>query len=128
MDLERVRKLDSISPYHRVAVAEDGTVVAFLLCFGPKLDYESINYAWWNTRYEDFIYSDRIVVDPNFKRQGLGSMLYNDLFGWAKTNKIGLVTAEVNYKPPNEPSLAFHAKMGFKQVDIFEQSPEYQTS
>ena len=52
MDLDRVKKLDELSAYHQVAVRTDGTVVAFIICFGPGVDYKkSGNHAWFNSRY-----------------------------------------------------------------------------
>ncbi|GIS88884.1 MAG: hypothetical protein CM1200mP18_15940 [Gammaproteobacteria bacterium] len=71
MDAERIQQLHAMSSYHRV-IAQDSQVVAFLLVLGPDCDYDSMNYQWFDQRYDEFSYIDRIVVRDGFRAQGLG--------------------------------------------------------
>ena len=41
--------------------------------------------------------------------------MYNDIFLNAEQEEL-TITAEVNTKPINQPSLSFHNNMGFKQI------------
>ncbi|MGH3098379.1 MAG: GNAT family N-acetyltransferase [Streptosporangiales bacterium] len=95
----------------------DGAVVGFALGFGPGAPYGSENYRYFAERLADFCYIDRIVVDPTYYRRGIGSALYDEV---ERRCTAAVLTCEVNIKPRNEESLAFHAKRGFAEVDTQE--------
>jgi predicted GNAT superfamily acetyltransferase len=100
--------------YFKVAI-HGGAVAGFLLALAPGAGYKSINYRWFSAQYEQFIYVDRIVVSSTCFRSGLGKRLYGDLEKTAlKASPV--LTCEVNLKPENPVSLAFHQKLGFKEV------------
>jgi predicted GNAT superfamily acetyltransferase len=115
MDLDRLRDLDSISSYHKVATVDD-EVAAFLLAMKDHCGYINENYEWFAARYPQFLYVDRIVVSSKFQGLRLGSLLYQDMFQQARANKIQVVTCEYNIVPPNEPSRIFHDKFGFREI------------
>jgi hypothetical protein len=114
MDLARLNTLSRLSCYHKVACLE-GHVFAFLLAMRSGVAYENDNFNWFESKYADFVYVDRIVVSTAARGLRLGSLLYEDLFHYASANAIPLVTCEYNIFPPNEPSRLFHDKFGFKQ-------------
>jgi predicted GNAT superfamily acetyltransferase len=114
MDALRVATLGGLSCYFRVACV-DSSVLAFLLAMCSGAPYENENFSWFARRYERFIYVDRVVVSSAFRGLHLGSLLYQDLFRYARNSAISLVTCEFNIVPPNEPSRLFHAKFGFKE-------------
>lgn len=94
----------------------DGEVAGFFLTFAPGTPYDAGNYRWFSERYGDrFYYLDRIVLDGRFRRRGLGGLVYDSVERNAAA--YGRLALEVNTDPPNEPSLAFHARRGFVQVD-----------
>lgn len=95
---------------------DDGGVVAFLIAFGPLADYDSPNYRFFADRYASFRYVDRVVVDPVHARRGIGARLYDTLEASAREDGVGVLTAEVNVRPLNAESLAFHAARGFSVV------------
>lgn len=115
MDVEKLEHLHRISCVHKVATV-DGTIAAFLLAMRNDAPYASDNFEWFVPRYPDFIYVDRVVVSASFSRQKLGSLLYEDLFAFARHNRVPLITCEYNITPPNEPSRRFHDKFGFEEV------------
>ena len=94
---------------------QDGKLAGFVLCLLPKTEYSSLNYAWFNQRYEQFIYVDRIAVAKDFRNSGIGTMLYEQVFDYARDHNIP-VTAEVSLKPSNEGSDRFHLRHGFVMV------------
>ena len=94
-------------------------LAGFVICLPPKTAYGSLNYAWFNQRYNEFLYVDRIAVATQYQNQRIGTMLY----GFVKRNAIenGIpVTAEVNIQPPNPGSMRFHDRHGFQQVGVLE--------
>lgn len=93
----------------------DGAFAGFCIVFAPGVDYGSLNYGWFSRTYEDFVYLDRIAVDPAFRRYGIGRGFYTEVIG-RTTGRFALLTCEVNVRPLNEPSLAFHHAIGFREV------------
>jgi len=85
----------------------------FLIAFDQTASYDNLNFQWFRTRYENFIYVDRIVVDGAFRGQGAARALYEDLFEFARSKRRILVVCEVNVDPPNPASDVFHKRLGF---------------
>jgi len=102
------------APYFRV-VERDDSIEAFLIALTPGLKYDSANYRWFETRYDTFVYVDRIVVAEHGRGQGVGRTLYEDLARFAEPFAERL-TCEVNLRPPNPGSILFHEQMGFHEV------------
>ncbi len=98
-----------------LGVFADKKLLGFVICLQPKTPYSSLNYAWFNERYDEFIYVDRIAVATDARNQGIGSMLYDRVFHYARTNNIP-VTAEVSLRPPNQGSDRFHLRHGYQVV------------
>ena len=93
----------------------DDIVAGFLIALTPGKDYNSPNYQWFEKKFNSFMYVDRIVFDLGYQSNGFGWAFYNNLreFTEGRTPRI---TCEVNLRPPNEGSIIFHEKYGFKQV------------
>lgn len=100
-------------------VAEiDGTVAGFCLVLAPGADYGSTNYAWFAERYDEFVYLDRVAISPSFQRRGLGRALYAEVERVVPERYPAArdFLLEVNLRPRNDQSLAFHAGLGFVEV------------
>lgn len=91
----------------------DETVAGFLVAFGPGAAYDSPNYRWFDARYDDFLYVDRIVVAEAGRGLGIGRGLYRAAFERADRRPL---CCEVNLRPPNAASLRFHQGLGFREV------------
>jgi predicted GNAT superfamily acetyltransferase len=89
---------------------------AFLLAFDQDADYDGLDFLWFRARYPRFVYVDRIVVAAHARGRGEGRRLYRHLFERACEAGHERVVCEVNSKPPNTASDAFHAAMGFVEV------------
>lgn len=111
---ERLAFLHGASVYCRVAVDASG-VAGFLLALDERANYDSPNYRYFRDRYARFVYVDRIVVDPARRGQGIGRLLYEDLFHTVGAD-VPRIACEVNLEPPNPGSLAFHEQLGFSGV------------
>ena len=98
-------------------VTVDGVPAAFLIALREGLpDYKSENYIWFSKQYESFMYVDRIVIAEEYRRLGLGQLLYEGVFKHAEETGVPVVTAEIDIVPYNETSLKFHEAMGFREV------------
>lgn len=97
-----------------------GDVAGFVIAFRPGTSYASENYRWFCANMPDgFLYVDRIVVDPSRRRSGAARALYGHVFRAAE-GAVPRVTCEVNVRPPNPGSLAFHEALGFQSVGEIE--------
>jgi uncharacterized protein len=95
--------------------ASDG-VVGFLVALPPGVDYDSPNYRWFAGRYEDFVYIDRVAVAEDRRGEGVGRALYDALAASVGMAPDRPLCCEVNLRPPNPGSLAFHRRLGFETV------------
>jgi predicted GNAT superfamily acetyltransferase len=91
----------------------DGGLAGFCLVLPPGADYGSGNYAWFGERYDDFVYLDRVAVDAGRRALGVGRALYAEVEQYAMAQWFLL---EVNLRPRNDVSLAFHERLGFTEV------------
>lgn len=112
---QRLAGLHAQAALHRVAERE-GEVIGFLLAFREGADYDSPNYLWFAARYPQFLYVDRVVVADATRGQGIGALLYRDMFEFAAASGARLVTCEFDVDPPNPASERFHARFGFREV------------
>jgi uncharacterized protein len=92
----------------------EGEVAAFAIAYTPGTSYRSVNYAWHSAHFDDFVYLDRIAVDPAFRRRGIAKAIYDAIEGEAKPH--GRMVCEVNSDPPNVGSLSFHEARGYREV------------
>lgn len=115
--LEDMKWFIEVCPYFRV-VETDGEIAAFLNAMPPDADYDSANYRWFRERLlEDFLYIDRVAVAAGHRGEGIGRHLYRNIERYARENGYRRITCEVNVRPRNEPSLAFHETMGFTGIE-----------
>jgi len=113
--IEDMQRFLEQAAYFKVTGEPGGVVKGFLIALTPGLDYASTNYRWFSKAFDDFFYIDRIVIAENARGQGLGSLFYQDVIETARTHAPRL-TCEVNSRPPNPQSMAFHARFDFVPV------------
>ena len=115
LSASRLADLHAEAAVHRV-VEDNATVIAFILALREGAAYDSQNYLWFAQRYTEFLYVDRIVVSMRARKSGAGSLLYRDLFAFAASTAVPLVTCEYDVEPPNPSSARFHSRFGFREV------------
>jgi predicted GNAT superfamily acetyltransferase len=115
MDEEHLHRLQGLADRFDV-LESDGAFAGFVVTFARDAAYDSENFQWFHERHgaSDFYYLDRVVLHPQFRRQGLGGFMYDKIESAAAQH--GHLCLEVNLVPRNEPSLAFHAGRGYVEV------------
>ena len=89
---------------------------AVLIGYRHDVEYDHKNLRWLRARFNKFHYIDRVIVDDRAHGQGLARLLYDDFARVAHEENLKRVVCEVNTKPDNPGSHAFHLKMGFKGI------------
>jgi uncharacterized protein len=92
----------------------------FLIAFDQNSDYTSINFLWFKARYDRFVYVDRVIVAEAMRGHGLARLFYQNLFVRARAAGHARILCEINIDPPNPGSLAFHAALGFAEIEQVE--------
>lgn len=118
LDEPKLGAMSAIADRASVITHEDA-FAGFVITFRGGVDYDSPNYEWFTGQYGDapeaFYYLDRVVLDLDFRRLGLGTTVY-DLLEERAAGLAPRLALEVNSEPPNTPSLAFHFARGYRQV------------
>lgn len=110
----RLRHLADIAEHAEVVVTDAGRLAGFVVVLPAGAPYDSELFGWFARRYDQYLYLDRIVVHPDFHRQGVGRLVYDQMERRAQPAERLL--CEVNLDPPNPDSQAFHTARGFVEV------------
>lgn len=109
LDEDGLRRLVAMA-VHALVATEDGELAGFVIALPPGVRYGSPNYRWFSDRYDDFVYVDRIAVSAAHRGRGVGHALYDAV---EAASDAAYFVCEVNIRPRNEVSLAFHERRGF---------------
>ena len=112
--MQHLKQLIEFSSYNLLVLKEDG-IVGFIICMREGSAYWSENYKFFTKRLKKFLYVDRVAIDEQHRRTGLGQAIYEDIFAQAISDSLP-IALEVNTQPVNQPSLNFHEKMGFDRI------------
>lgn len=114
LDAERLRFFWENAAYFRVAQSGEH-LAGFLIALTPDVDYDSPNFRWFQERYPQFLYIDRIVVAGMRRGAGLGRVFYADVQSFAEP-RVPRLACEVRAEAGNNPALLFHGSFGFHEV------------
>jgi len=89
---------------------------ALMIAVGDAAAYDGVNFQWFKSKLDRYIYVDRIIVAESHRGAGLARTLYDDLFERMRASGHHTVACEVNAVPPNPGSKAFHAGLGFLEI------------
>ena len=112
--MQHLKQLIEFSSYNLLVLKED-EIIGFIICMREGSAYWSENYKFFTQRLKKFLYVDRVAIDKQHRRAGLGKAIYEDIFAQAISDSLP-IALEVNTQPVNQPSLNFHEKMGFDQI------------
>ncbi len=119
LGLSDVERFHGMSPFFRVA-ERAGVLVAYLIGVGSEADYDGEEFLWFSSRFPDFVYVDQVAVAREARGTGAASALYADLERFAAERGSPLLTLEINLRPENRPSLVFHERHRFSEIDRLE--------
>jgi len=116
-DIPSIKEFKELTELSDVIYAfkDKDKIIGFILLMREGSSYKSENYKFISSQYDKFLYVDRIAIQSNYRRRGLAETIYKKAINDAK--RLGLdLLCEVNTRPRNDTSLAFHGKMGFTEI------------
>ena len=84
-----------------------------LIGYAHDVNYDHKNLKWLRARFDQFYYIDRIILSAAAQGKGFGKQLYADFEAEARAKNLPRLVCEVNTKPNNPGSHAFHERLGF---------------
>lgn len=114
IDRARMARFLDTARYFKVAEI-DGQIAGFLIALTPEADYDSPNFSWFKSRYQGFVYIDRVVLSARHRRSGIGRLFYADVLSFAELRQPLLVT-EVFLEPRDDVSMVFFETQGFSEA------------
>ena len=95
----------------------NNSIKGFIILLREGSPYTSENYKYFSKRHKSFLYIDRIAIEINSRRKGLGSGLYQAVI--KNNDHQGLIICcEINKIPINNTSIIFHHKFNFKKIGV----------
>lgn len=92
-------------------------VLAFSVALVAGKPLEHVSYQWFLTRFDEFLYWDRVVVGSAWQRRGLGRALFESLRGEAQARGLHSMVCQVHERPPNPAAHAFVQSLGFTAIE-----------
>lgn len=100
-----------------VVCMEGQEVRAFALAISAGQALDHVAYQWCMTRFENFVYCDRAVVDVRRRRSGIGSELFASLQSKARAQQSEMLLCQVHDRPANRAGHQFVQNLGFTPIE-----------
>lgn len=94
-----------------------GKLSGFLLGFSAGRVVENFGYMWFQTRFDNFLYVDRVVMAADGPPQGVGSSMLLEVLQWCRERGIDNLVCQVHDRPPNPVGHALCGKLGFQPLE-----------
>lgn len=107
---------DLIKLSYFVYVSRDSKkITGFIILFRECSEYLSLNYQFFTNRHKNFFYIDRVAVEKDYRRQGIGFAFYRFAISYCNQKNLPLC-CEVNKEPFNKVSMIFHENLKFDNI------------
>jgi len=118
LDEKRLKYILARANYARCAVdpLTDDMIGALISYPHTVDDPDHCNIAWLRQTLDAFQYIDRVIVSASAQGKGVGRRLYADLEHFASQRGLPHLACEVNTRPDNPASHAFHIHQGFHAI------------
>ena len=113
LDTQELKRLLSFAVNSLVAIRGE-EVVGYVLAISRIAEYDGEEFLEFRRLIPSaFLYIDQLAVAPAHKGSGVARALYETLESAARAVGQMLLCCEVNTRPANADSAAFHRKVGF---------------
>ena len=102
--------------FHVIEVNEE--IVGYVCALAHEAAYDGEEFLWFRKHITgNFLYIDQLAISKPYRYKGLGKKLYSDLEKLSTHMNITTLVCDVNYKPFNTESQAFHRRLGFVELN-----------
>jgi predicted GNAT superfamily acetyltransferase len=116
LDQQELSRLMSL-PHEHLVAARGNELVGYLLAFQHDAPYDGEEFlAFRGLLTAPYLYVDQVAVAAGLRHSGIGRCLYQEISSVARRRGLGLLCCEVNIRPANQGSMAFHEQLGFSPV------------
>ena len=92
-------------------------VTAFALAISAGKALDHVAYQWCMTRFENFVYLDRVVVDVRHRRSGIGRAMLASIQDKASAQGSEILLCQVHDRPANKSGHLFVQSLGFTPIE-----------
>lgn len=93
----------------------DGQIAGFLIALREDDDAADARLDTPRTHFPQFVFIDRVVVAPPYRRHGLGRVFYAAVTSYAEA-RVPVLACEVQLEPRDDAALLFHGSWGFREI------------
>lgn len=115
LDMATLRDLFDRACHFKLAEL-DGQIAGFLIALRESDGEANPRFATLRRHFPAFVFIDRVVVAPPYRRHGLGRVFYAAVTSYAEA-RVPVLTCEVRLEPRDDVALLFHGSRGFHEVD-----------
>jgi predicted GNAT superfamily acetyltransferase len=101
----------------RLQEMQQERLLAFVLGMTSRNPLPDFSLQWCLTRFEDFLFLERIVVEPSLRRSGVGSGLLERAVQWSREAGLTSLYCQVHDRPVNRDAHAFVLARGFTAIE-----------
>lgn len=94
-----------------------GKLSGFLLGIGAGRAVENFGYMWFQTRFDNFLYVDRVVTVADARRRGMATAMLMEVMQWCRERGIDNLVCQVRDRPANPAGHALCKKLGFTPLE-----------
>lgn len=121
LDAPEFERLIGLPGMHLKIIDPEGLLHAYALAFHGSAPYDGQEFlVFVDELAEPFVYIDQVAVHADLRRTGVASSLYQSIEAEARQSGMSALCCEVNMRPANPDSLAFHAALGFAPLKEME--------
>lgn len=89
----------------------------FLLGIAAGKAVEHFGYMWFQTRFDSFLFIERVVVAHGERRRRLATGMVIEALQWCRERGIESVVCLVHDRPPNPAGHAICRQLGFQAIE-----------
>ncbi|GEM_PF-457424 len=101
----------------RLLETRNDRLVAFALGMTSRNPLPDFSLLWFVTRFEDFLFLERLVVEPGVRRAGIASALLERVLQVCREEGLTSVCCQVHDRPANREAQAFVLARGFRAIE-----------
>lgn len=94
-----------------------GKLSGFLLGISADRAVENFGYMWFQTRFDNFLYVDRVVIMADVRRREMATAMLMEVLQWCREHGINNLFCQVHDRPADPAGHALCKTLGFMPLE-----------